>query len=70
MSPGDKLDYEFLISLLNKSKPDCYDFLYKRYVLGLGYELIAKSRGLATPTARMRTSRCLEHAQELASKTK
>ncbi|HEX5220369.1 MAG TPA: sigma-70 family RNA polymerase sigma factor [Verrucomicrobiae bacterium] len=70
MSPGDKLDYEFLISLLNKSKPDCYDFLYKRHILGWEYKLIGESRGLAEPTAKMRTNRCLEHAQELASDTK
>lgn len=70
MSPGDKLDYDYLISLLNKSKPGCYDFLYKRLVLGWEYERIGESYGLAAPTAKMRTNRCLEHAQELASKTK
>lgn len=70
MSPADRLDYEYLIQLLNRSKPDCYDFLYKRYILGLEYKVIAKSYGLKTPTARIRTKRCLKHAKELASKTK
>ena len=68
MSAGDRLDYEFLIGLLMKSKPDCYDFLYKRLALGWEYSMIAESWGLKTFTAQRRTERCLERAQELANK--
>jgi DNA-directed RNA polymerase specialized sigma24 family protein len=41
LSPADKHDLEYAIQLLTSSKPECYEYLWQHFVLGLDYVEIA-----------------------------
>lgn len=65
LSPEDRMDLEFALNLLAKSKPECRDFLWKYYVIGLDYGEIGEEFGLKSDAARMRIDRCMDTAQSL-----
>ena len=65
MSAGERLDLEYALDLLRKSKPPCYDYLWTHYVLGWDLAEVARSFGLSYDAARMQVRRCLELAQAL-----
>lgn len=63
----EKLDLEYAVQLLRKANPDCYEFLWKHYVVGLAYGEIASEHNLQYDNVRMKISRCLREAQSLIS---
>jgi RNA polymerase sigma factor (sigma-70 family) len=67
MSAGDRIDLEDAMKLLTASKPECYDFLWKHYVIGLDYAEIAEEQNLKYDNVRMKIGRCLDVAQSLVS---
>ena len=67
LSPEDKHDLEIALALLARSKPECRDFLWQHFVIGLDYTEIADERNLSYDAARMKIGRCLDEAQALIS---
>lgn len=67
MPAGERLDFEYALDLLRKSKPPCYDYLWNHYVLGWDLAEVAQSFGLSYDAARMQVRRCLELAQSLVA---
>ena len=67
LSPADKHDLEYAMKLLNSSKPDCYDYLWKHFVFGLNYAEIAEERNLNYDNVRMKIGRCLDEAKSLVA---
>ena len=65
LSPGDKLDLEYAMNLLEKSKPECRTFLWKHFVLGWKFTEMAQELGLKSDAVRMKINRCLSLAQGL-----
>ena len=55
------------MKLLTSSKPECYDFLWKRFVFGLDYGDIAEERNMSYDNVRMKIGRCLDEAKSLVS---
>lgn len=47
--PAVRHDLECAMKLLTSSKPECYDFLWKHFVFGLGYAEIAEEQHLSCP---------------------
>ena len=67
LSPGDRLDLEFAMKLLKSTKPECYDYLAKVYILDWEPLDIAEQEDLKLDTARRRIERCVELAQSLVN---
>jgi RNA polymerase sigma factor (sigma-70 family) len=67
MSPAVRHDLEYAMNLLNNSKPECYDFLWKHFVFGLDYGDIAEERSMSYDNVRMKIGRCLEEAKSLVA---
>lgn len=67
LSAGDRLDLDYAMNLLAASKPECGEYLWKRF--GLMFELgeIAEELKVDYDTARMRVKRCLETVRELVA---
>ncbi len=71
LSPGDRLDLEYALNLLNKAAWPCNELLWLHFVLDCDYGMIARVFGLKTyNAARMKIRRCLETAQKLMQKGK
>ncbi|MBI3867410.1 MAG: sigma-70 family RNA polymerase sigma factor [Verrucomicrobia bacterium] len=67
LSSADRLDLEYALKLLAEAKPECRDYLWKHYILGLDYREIAEEQSLTYDNVRMRIGRCLDEAQSLIS---
>jgi DNA-directed RNA polymerase specialized sigma24 family protein len=67
MSAGVRPDLEYAMNLLKSSKPECYDYLSKIYILEWDPADIAEQENLKYDTARRRIERCLELAQRLVN---
>ena len=67
LSPQDRLDLEYAMNLLTRSRPECYDYLWKHFVFGLAYTEIAEEQNLSYDNVRMRIGRCLEEAKSLVA---
>lgn len=67
VSAGDRDDLEYAMKLLTASKPDCYDYLWQRFVFGMEYGEIAEERNLSYDNVRMKVGRCLDEAKSLVS---
>jgi RNA polymerase sigma factor (sigma-70 family) len=65
LSVEDRIDLEYAMKLLIASKPECYDYLWKRFVFGLEFTEIAEEQHLSYDAARMKVGRCLDEAQTL-----
>ena len=65
LSAADRLDLEYALNLLTRAKPDCYDYLWNHFVIGLDYAEIAAGQDLTYDNVRMKIGRCLETAQSL-----
>src|SRR5258705_760674 len=59
LSPEDRLDLEHAMKLLTDAKPECSEFLWQYFVLGLDYSELAEKRNLSYDNVRMKISRCL-----------
>lgn len=67
LSASDKLDLEYALKLLSTSKPECSDYLWQHYVVGLDYTEIAAKEEIDYDAVRMRIRRCLKEAKSLVS---
>lgn len=67
ISPAVRHDLEYAMNLLTQSKPECYDFLWKHFVLGWDYGDIAEERSMSYDNVRMKIGRCLSEAKALVS---
>jgi len=65
LSPGDKLDFEHLMNLLKKSKPNCRELLLDHFYFGFNLVELGEELKLKYDAVRMRVERCLETAREL-----
>jgi RNA polymerase sigma factor (sigma-70 family) len=65
LSAEDRLDLEHAMKLLLEAKPECRDFLWQHFVIGLDYSELAEERQMSYDNVRMKIGRCLEHAQDL-----
>ena len=55
------------MKLLTASNPECRDYLWQHYVLGLDYAEIAEEQKLSYDNVRMRIGRCLDQAKSLVA---
>ena len=67
LSPAEVIDLEEAMALLRDSRPECYQYLWKHFVIGLDYGEIAEEQNLSYDNVRMRISRCLDAAHGLVS---
>ena len=67
LSAADKHDLEYAMQLLGASKPECRDYLWQYYVLGLDYAEIAEEQKITYDNARMKIGRCLDQAKSLVA---
>ena len=67
ISPAVRHDLQYAMGLLTRSKPECYDFLWKHFVFGLDYADIAEEKSMNYDSVRMKIGRCLEEAKALVS---
>jgi RNA polymerase sigma factor (sigma-70 family) len=65
LAAGVRDDLEYAMKLLTASKPECYDYLWKHFVFGLDYGVIAEEQHLSYDNVRMKIGRCLEEAKSL-----
>jgi RNA polymerase sigma factor (sigma-70 family) len=65
LSPQDKLDFQYLMTLLYAAKPECYELLWQHYITDLDYADIAEEQSMSYDAVRMKIGRCLEIAQSL-----
>jgi RNA polymerase sigma-70 factor (ECF subfamily) len=68
ISAQTRHDLDYAIKLLSAAKPECYDLLWKHFVIGLDYaEIAAEKINLSYDAVRMQIGRCLEQAKSLIS---
>lgn len=67
ISAAERLDLEHAMNLLTRSKPECYSFLWKHFVIGLEYGDLAEEYGMSYDSVRMKIGRCLNEAKALVS---
>ena len=67
LSAADKHDLDYAMKLLAAAKPECRDYLWNHFVIGLDYAEIAEAENLSYDNARMRITRCLDEAKRLVS---
>jgi RNA polymerase sigma factor (sigma-70 family) len=67
MTAADRHDLEYAMKLLDSSKPECRDYLWNHYVIGLAYPEIAEEQNLNYDNARMKIGRCLDEAKSLVA---
>ncbi len=67
ISAGDRHDLDYAMKLLMTAKPECYDYLWQRFVFQSKVTEIAEERDLTPAAAGMKISRCLETAKALVA---
>ena len=65
LSAEDRLDLQHALKILAEAKPECVEFLWQHFVLGLDYSELAEERNLSYDNVRMKIGRCLGEAQAL-----
>jgi RNA polymerase sigma factor (sigma-70 family) len=65
LSAEDRLDLQHALKILAEAKPECSEFLWQHFVLGLDYSELAEERQMSYDNVRMKIGRCLGAAQEL-----
>lgn len=70
LSAADRLDFEHVVNILARLKPDCEEHLWQHYIHGLNYAEIAAENQKTYNGVRMKIERCLEEAQSLAQNLK
>ena len=63
----DKFHVKEALSLLDKSKPECREYLWNHYVIGFDYAEIAEEQDLNYDNVRMKIGRCLDEAKSLVA---
>jgi RNA polymerase sigma factor (sigma-70 family) len=67
LTAADRHDLEYAMNLLASSKPECRDYLWQYYVIGLAYAEIAEEQNLNYDNVRMKIGRCLDEAKSLVA---
>jgi RNA polymerase sigma factor (sigma-70 family) len=67
LTAADRHDLEYALKLLDGSKPECREYLWNYYVIGLDYGEIAEEQNLNYDNMRMKIGRCLEEAKSLVA---
>jgi RNA polymerase sigma factor (sigma-70 family) len=67
MTAQTRHDLDYAIKLLTAAKPDCYNLLWRHYVIGLDYAELAEERNQNYDAVRMQIGRCLDQAKALVS---
>ena len=67
LTAADRHDLEYALNLLDRSKPECRNYLWQHYVIGFDYGEIAEEQNLNYDNVRMKIGRCLEVAKSLVS---
>src|ERR1017187_8920223 len=67
MTAADRHDLEYALNLLDRSKPECRDYLWQHYVIGFDYGEIAEEQNLNYDNVRMKIRRCLDEAKSLVA---
>ena len=67
MSAADRHDLEYALNLLDRSKPECREYLWNHYVIGFDYSEIAEEQNLNYDNVRMKIGRCLDEAKSLVA---
>jgi RNA polymerase sigma factor (sigma-70 family) len=67
LTAADRHDLEYALKLLDGSKPECREYLWNYYVIGLDYGEIVEEQNLNYDNVRMKIGRCLEEAKSLVS---
>ena len=67
MSAADRHDLETVLQMLDASNPECREYLWQHYVMGVDYGEIAAETGGSYDSVRMRISRCMDEAQTLVA---
>lgn len=65
LSPEDKLDLEYSLNLLEKSKAGCRELLWQYFIIGYKRNEMAKAYKLRNDAVKRRVDRCLALAQKL-----
>jgi len=65
LSAENRLDLQHALKILAEAKPECSEFLWQHFVLGLDYSELAEERQMSYDNVRMKIGRCLGAAQEL-----
>ena len=65
LSAEDRIDLEHALKLLAEAKPECSEFLWQHFVIGLDYSELAEERNMSYDNVRMKIGRCLGEAQTL-----
>ena len=65
LSAEDRIDLEHALKLLAEAKPECAEYLWQHFVLGLDYSELAEERNMSYDNVRMKIGRCLGEAQAL-----
>ncbi len=65
LSAADRLDLQHALKILAEAKPECSEYLWQHFVLGLDYSELAEERQMSYDNVRMKIGRCLGAAQEL-----
>ena len=63
ISPALRHDLEYAMKLLTIAKPECFDFMWGHFVIGLDYDDIAEDRNMSSDDVRLKIERCLEEAK-------
>jgi RNA polymerase sigma factor (sigma-70 family) len=67
LSPEDRHDLDYALKLLDRSKPECRDYLWKHFVVGLKFTEIAEEQNVSDDSVRMKINRCLETVKALVA---
>ena len=65
LSAEDRIDLEHALKLLAEAKPECSEFLWQHFVIGLDYSELAEERNMSYDNVRMKIGRCLGEVQAL-----
>jgi RNA polymerase sigma factor (sigma-70 family) len=68
ITPGEKVDLEYILGLVKAAKPPCVTHLQHFFIEGWDYQAIAEANQISYNAARMAVKRCLELASALATK--
>jgi RNA polymerase sigma factor (sigma-70 family) len=65
ISSEERVVLDDALSLLKEAKPECFEMLWRRFILGFEITEIAADLGIAFDTARMKINRCLHFTRAL-----
>ncbi len=67
LTAADRHDLDYALKLLDRSKPECRDYLWNHFVIGFDYAEIAEEQNLNYDNVRMKIGRCLDEAKSLVA---